>query len=142
MAAQSQSQVAKIARWKLLETRLGERIAEMPHLAEAHAELQQTIAEAEALESKYKVQRVTWREVNKRRSELAEIGETLRTRLNGALLFELGPKNQQLEEYGLKPRNTGRPRRGKEPEAPTPGVPGAKAEPSVEAAANTEGGES
>lgn len=130
MATQSQSQVAKIARWKLLETRLGERIAEMPHLAEAHLELQQTIAEAEALESRYKVQRVTWREVNKRRRELAEIGETLRTRLNGALLFELGPKNQQLEEYGLKPRITGRPRR-KEPEAePKPDVKAeAQAEP-------------
>ncbi len=134
MAAQSQSQVAKIARWKLLETRLGERIAEMPHLAEAHQELQQTIAEAEALESKYKVQRVTWREVNKRRSELADIGETLRTRLNGALLFELGPKNQQLEEYGLKPRNTGRPRR-KEPDGdPKPDKAEAQADPPAEGA--------
>lgn len=124
MAAQSQSQVAKIARWKLLEARLRERLAEMPHLTEAHGELHEIITEAEALESQYKVQRVTWRKVNERRRELAENGEILRTRLSGALLFELGPKNQQIEEFGFKLRVTGRPRRKDEPEPePKPEAP-------------------
>jgi type IV secretory pathway VirB10-like protein len=122
MAVQSQSQVAKIARWKLLEARLRERLAEMPHLTEAHGELHGIITEAEALESQYKVQRVTWRKVNERRRELAELGETMRTRLSGALLFELGPKNQQIEEFGFKLRVTGRPRRKEEPE-PEPTKP-------------------
>jgi hypothetical protein len=116
MAATGQSKTAKIARWKLLETRLRPLVGEQPHLAEAHAELQRLITEAEALESELEIRRAAFREIHKKRNAVAKAGDALRFRFLGALNFAIGPENTQLLEYGLKPRQPGGGRSSK-PEA-------------------------
>jgi hypothetical protein len=107
MAAKGQSKTAKIARWKLLEVRLRTLVTEQPHLAEAHAELQGLITEAETLESQFEIHRAAFRDTSSKRDVIAKAGDALRFRLSGALTFALGPENKLLLEYGLNPRRPG-----------------------------------
>ena len=124
MANKGRTQIGKIARWKLLEARLRERLSEIPALTADHAELQRTIAEAEELEAKFQLHRGAWMDANARRTEIATAGETLRSRIALALQYQLGPKSKQLVEFGLRPR-AGRPSQKKgTPEEPAGGDPG------------------
>jgi hypothetical protein len=117
MANTGRTQIGKIARWKLMEARLRERLAELPALAADHAELQRIIAEAEELESKFLLHRAGWQEAHVKRVAIATAGETLRSRMALALQYQLGPKNKQLVEFGLRPR-PGRPAKKGTPEEP------------------------
>lgn len=107
MANTGRTQIQKIARWQLLENRLGERLAEVPALAEDHAELQRIIAEALALEAKSELHRAGAQEVTVKRGEIAKTGETLRSQIVLALQYRFGPRNKQLMEFGVRPRAGG-----------------------------------
>jgi hypothetical protein len=138
MANKGRTQIGKIARWKLLEARLRERLAELPALAADHDELQRTIVEAEELEATFQFHRGAWQEAHAKRTAIATAGETLRSRIALALQYQLGPKSKQLVEFGLRPR-PGRPSQKKDtPEEPAGGTPGPAPEPAKHAA---EGGE-
>jgi len=122
---------AKTTRWRLLANRLSERLKEMPHLEEGHARLVELIAEAEALQARFELHRAGWREAAKRSEEITREGDELRSRLAGALHYQLGPKNMQLVEFGFKPRiKTGRPRKGAQSPVPD-AAPKAAAEPAA-----------
>lgn len=123
MAPISRSLSAKITLWKLLDNRIAERLAEMPHVQEAHARLRQLVAEAETVQARFELHRAGWREASIRNEQIERECEELRIRLTGALHFQLGPKSVQLIEFGLKPRLlTGRPKKSPE-ERPPPQAP-------------------
>jgi hypothetical protein len=111
---------------ELLEGRLRDQLANQPHLAEAHAELQRLIGEAEELEVVFERSRGAFADASARRKSVMQAGEELRARLGGALYFELGPKNKTLQEFGLKPRRAGG-RKPKRPEGETPAPPAPEA---------------
>jgi len=123
MANKGRTQIEKIARWKVLESRLGERLAEVPALAEDHAELQRLIAEAEALEAKAELHRAAAQEATVKRNEIAVAGEVLRSRMVLVLQYRLGSTNKQLLEFGVRPR-VGRKKKGAAPPAPGNGPDG------------------
>jgi hypothetical protein len=106
MAAQGHSLFERIARWELIDRTLAPLIENLPHLKEAHAELQRIIAEAKQLEDRFEQRRSEWRDASVRRVDLLKRGDELRGRLAAALQFEHGFKSVKLMEFGLKPRRT------------------------------------
>jgi hypothetical protein len=142
MAPNGNSFPAKITRWKLLDKRIEDRLSEMPHLQESRERLRQLIAEAEATQARFEVNRVAWRVDSERSAEITREAEDLRSRLTGALHYQFGPKNVELAEFGVKPRRAGRPKKTAQTPTPDPTPPQtqtpAKAE-ANEAAAERQG---
>jgi len=146
MAAQGQSLFERIARWELIDRTLAPLIADLPHLKEAHAELQRMIAEAKQLEDQFEQRRSEWRDASAKRVALLKQGDELRGRLAAALQFEHGFKSIKLMEFGLKPRRTRGPAKPKEkppggalPPPVTPAVPSVPVAKAAEAAASAGG---
>jgi septal ring factor EnvC (AmiA/AmiB activator) len=136
MANKGRTQIEKIARWKVLESRLGERLAEVPALAENLDELRRLIAEAEALEAKAELHRAAAQDATVKRNEVAAAGEILRSHMVLALQYRFGATNKQLLEFGVRPR-VGRKKKGAAPPAPGSGSNGPGPQPPVQAEALT-----
>ena len=94
----------KIDRWKLIAGKTKPKFDSMPSFAERHAEMEETIGEAEVLQIRQKELMAQLQDVNRRRSELAVLGEELRLRLAALLQAEHGFKSKKLIEFGVKPR--------------------------------------
>lgn len=122
MAAQGNSLAERIARWELFDKALAPLIVEMPHLAEAHGELQRMIVEAKALEHRFEQMRAGGREASRMRLELVRQGDRVRGRLAAALKFHHGFESERLLEFGVKPR-TFRSRARAETKPPEPPAP-------------------
>lgn len=132
MAAQGKSLFERIARWELIDRALAPLIADLPHLKEAHAELQRVIAEAKQLEDQFEQRRSEWRDASVKRTVLLKQGDELRARLAAALQFEHGFTSVKLMEFGLKPRRTrGRAKPKENPPGGTLPPPVAPAAPPV-----------
>ena len=117
---------AKIDRWEAMINNLEPELAEMPNLRPAHAALQQTIADAKALRDHLKDMTANVRSSTGQRKDLVAKGEDLFSLLSHGLRFALGPDNQKLAAFAVKPRKrTGRPHKTTPPpitpipEAPT-----------------------
>ena len=128
MATQGTTIPERIARWKVISAGLKPLLANMPHLADLHGELEKVIAQSEELDARAEALKAESREVNANRAKLAKSGDDLRSRLGASLQTAYGFKSEKLIEFGFKPRKTrGRdkqPRVKKTPTAPeTPSVP-------------------
>lgn len=95
---------AKIDRWKLIAGKIKPNLDSMPSFTERHAEMEETISEAEVLQVRQKELMAQLQDVNRRRNELAMAGEELRLRLAALLQAEHGFKSKKLIEFGIKPR--------------------------------------
>jgi hypothetical protein len=108
MANKGRTQIEKIARWKVLEARLGERLAEIPTLTESLAELRGLIAEAEALEAEVQLHRSAAQVATEKRTAIASAGEVLRAHMVLALQYQFGATDKQLLQFGVRPRTGGK----------------------------------
>ena len=133
MATKGTTIPERIARWKLLSAGLKPLLANMPHLADLHGELEKVIAQSEELDARSEALKAESREVNANRDKLARSGDELRSRLGASLQTAYGFKSEKLIEFGLKPRKArGRdkqPRVKKTPDAATPATAKPAAEP-------------
>jgi hypothetical protein len=123
MANKGRTQIEKIARWKVLESRLGERLAEIPSLTESLAELRGLITEAEALEAEVELHRAAAQVATVKRTAIASAGEILRSHMVLALQFRFGATDKQLLEFGIRPRAGGK-KKAAAPKAPGSGSKG------------------
>lgn len=132
MATKGTTNPEKIARWKLIATGLKPLLAEMPHLADLHGQIEKAITESEELDARSEALKAESREVNKNRLAVAKTGDDLRQRLGASLRTAYGFSSEKLLEFGIPPRRArGRDRqprvkRGAEAPKPpaAPGDPG------------------
>jgi len=101
----------RVLRWELLANRMAPLLDERPYLKPLYDEFVRRIAEVKALEFHLKSLQATAQQVVIDRREQVKEGEEIRTRLASALAFEHGPKSLLLNEFGVKPRRGGRPRK-------------------------------
>lgn len=115
MATNGSTIPEKIARWKVITTGLKPLLADMPHLADLHGQLEKIILQSEELDSRSEALKAESREVNKNRAGLAKTGDDLRKRLGASLKTSFGFASEKLIEFGIRPT---RPRgRDKNPRA-------------------------
>jgi len=101
----------RVLRLELLANRMAPLLDERPYLRPLYEDFLARIREIKALEFEIKsLQATTQQMVSDRRERMKE-GEEIRTRLASALAFEHGPKSVLLNEFGVKPRRGGRPRK-------------------------------
>lgn len=106
MATKGSTIPERIARWKLIAGGLKPMLADMPHLAELHGELEKTILQSEQLDARSEALKAESREVNATRDTLAKTGDDLRRRLGAALQTAFGFRSEKLLEFGIPPRRT------------------------------------
>src|SRR5262249_62086641 len=94
----------RVLRWELMANNMEPLIAERPYLKPLYEELLRRLEEVKALEFELKGVQVQARKLVLARRERMKEGEEIRTRLASALAFEHGPKNKQLNAFGVKPR--------------------------------------
>ncbi|HEX6898094.1 MAG TPA: hypothetical protein VF789_00200 [Thermoanaerobaculia bacterium] len=120
----------KVANWKVISNNLTAHLEEMPHLRPIHAELLALIAEAEAHDAEQEIARGRLRELTAKRRNLAQRGQTLRSRAGAHLKGTFGYTSEQLIQFGLSPlKTTGRKRavrKKKTDETPSAPVPAAQ----------------
>jgi hypothetical protein len=101
----------RVLRWELLASRMAPLLDERPYLKPLYEEFVRRIEEVKGLEFHLKSLQATAQQVVTDRRERVKAGEEIRTRLASALAFEHGPKSVLLNEFGVKPRRGGRPRK-------------------------------
>jgi hypothetical protein len=135
MATKGSTVPERIARWKVISAGLKPLLANMPHLADLHGELEKVIAQSEELDARAEALKAESRAVNASREALAKSGDDLRGRLGASLQTTYGFKSEKLIEFGLKPRKArGRDKQPRVKRAPattpvTQEAPAAPAEP-------------
>ncbi len=102
--------------WKLLSNAVKQNLEEMPDLAAAQAELEQHIAEAEALANRQAALKAELQTTVRQRREAETKGQDLRRRLAAKVQSHLGFKSERLHEFGIQPQRRRRP----EPKNPEP----------------------
>jgi hypothetical protein len=125
MASDGRANTAVIGRWKVMATNLKPQLETIPQLTGRYNEMVKITTDAEDLENRQALLKADLQEVNRKRRELAKVGEDMRNRIGAILRAEHGFTSERLLEFGLKPR---RPRsRGKKAEqpgtTPTPTTP-------------------
>lgn len=103
--------------WELLNTRLKERAAELPHLQAQRAELEAAMERTKALKTEHMGLTAETLRVARELREAVAVASKLESRLRSLLKGTIGDTNEQLFEFGMHPR---RPRRRKRPEAQEP----------------------
>lgn len=111
MAARGDSYAEKFSRWEVLITNTKPGVAEMPHMGEDLAELEQLLGQVRALESQQEDLRAQARVITARIRELARAGEKVRARMRANLHAKHGFTSETLVKYGFKPRPVNRRRK-------------------------------
>ncbi len=90
--------------WKQMLSESRTLLAELPELADLHAELARLLAEAQKQSDRVKKLGAQRRVAARLCKEAVAAGTEVRLRLRGGLVHRFGPKNEQLIAFGLKPR--------------------------------------
>jgi len=90
--------------WKLMLSESRRLLAELPELADLHAELERLLAEAQKQSDRVKKLSAQRRIAARLCKEAMAAGTEVRLRLRGGLVHRFGPKSEQLIAFGLKPR--------------------------------------
>ena len=117
MAAQGNSNAARVARWDTLVNNLEPAIGEIPHLADTLAELKAVLIQARDLTYKQDELRAAAQNNNVDLSNLVRRGDKIRGRLGAGLQFNYGFTSEMLLKYGFRPRRP--PVKKKKGETPT-----------------------
>jgi hypothetical protein len=99
---------AKIDRWEGMTNNLLPLLDEVPQLKPAHAQLQQTVADAKALRDQLQSMKAVVQSSSAQRKTLMATGEELFSRLGHGLRSAYGPKSERLAAFAVKPLKTGR----------------------------------
>jgi hypothetical protein len=110
----------RLNRWEILNANLKNHLEEMPDMKAKQAEFEQIIDQDLAMAAQFNQANATARGIIRQRRELARKGNQLRNILVAALQHRFGPENQQLGEFGVRPRVA--VRRKKEAPKPDPTV--------------------
>jgi hypothetical protein len=94
----------KIGGWTLLTENLKPQLPNMPDLAAQHADLEKTIADAQALANEQEDLRGKLKKTIQQRQALEKQGEDLRQRLSAALQSKLGFADAGLMTNGVVPK--------------------------------------
>ncbi len=100
---------AKIDRWEGMINNLQPLLDEVPQLKPAHAQLQQTVADAKVLRDQLRSMKAVVKSGSSQRKSLMSTGEELFSRLSLGLRSAYGPKSERLASFVVKPLKTGRP---------------------------------
>jgi ABC-type transporter Mla subunit MlaD len=100
---------AKIDRWEGMINNLQPLLDEVPQLKPAHAQLQQTVADAKVLRDQLRSMKAVVKSGSSQRKSLMSTGEELFSRLSLGLRSAYGPKSERLAAFAVKPQKTGRP---------------------------------
>jgi hypothetical protein len=100
---------AKIDRWEGMSNNLLPLLDEVPQLKAAHAQLQQTIADAKALRDRLRLMKSEVQGSTTQRKEMVATGEGLFSHISLGLRFAFGANSDRLAAFAVKPRKTGRP---------------------------------
>ncbi len=100
---------AKIDRWEGMINNLQPLLDEVPQLKPAHAQLQQTVADAKVLRDQLRNMKAMVQSGSSQRKNLMATGEELFARLSLGLRSAYGPKNERLAAFSVKPRKSGQP---------------------------------
>jgi hypothetical protein len=111
---------AQLTLWEVLNTNLKPHLDTLPNLAKGQQDFEALITEGQTLNAQQSQLTGTLRDLIVRRKELERKGGVLREYLAAALRHELGPDNQKLREFNVKPRG----RRKKAPAEPPVETPG------------------
>jgi hypothetical protein len=95
---------AKLINWELIRTNIRPHLDEMPHVQPLLTELEGVITEARELDSIQEVARGQLRDLTRRRQEVEQRGEKLRSRLAAHLKGSFGFSSEQLIQFGINPR--------------------------------------
>ena len=106
MASEGRSNTEVIGRWKVMATNLRPQLETMPQLTGRYNEIVRITTEAEELENRQALLKADLQEVNRKRRELAKVGEDMRNRIGAILKAEHGFTSERLLEFGLKPRRS------------------------------------
>jgi hypothetical protein len=110
----------RLNRWEVLNANLKRHLEEMPDLKPKQVEFEALMNQDLALAAQHSQLTGTARSLSLERRELARKGNQLRNIFVAALRHSLGPDNQQLKEFGIKPRVFRRKKQEEEPKpAPT-----------------------
>jgi predicted secreted protein len=123
MAARGASYAEKFSRWEVLITNTKPGVAEMPHMGEDLAELEQLLGQVRVLESQQEDLRSQARVITARIRELAEAGEKVRARMRANLNGKYGFTSEALVKFGFRPRPINRRRKVVKPPAVDPAKP-------------------
>jgi hypothetical protein len=108
----------RLNRWEVLNANFKNHLEEMPDMKAKHAEFEQIIGQDTALAAQYNQLNASARGIIRERRDLARKGNQIRNILVAALQHQFGPDNQQLGEFGVKPRIFRRKKK-EEPKPPT-----------------------
>ena len=100
---------AKISRWEGMTNNLLPLLDEVPQLKPAHAQLQQTVAEAKVLRDHLRNMKAEVQGSSAQRKDVMATGEELFARLSLGLRSAYGPKSERLAAFAVKPRRSSRP---------------------------------
>lgn len=94
----------KLVDWQVLYDSLVSHLPDMPQFAADHKALGDILAHSRDLETQQEAAASQLRAVNQRRRELLQQGRELRSRLGHGLRSVLGPQDEKLIAFGVKPR--------------------------------------
>lgn len=117
--------------WRLMVENARPLLAEKPHLAPVHAELDAQLAKAEDIERRLHRLRSEQRSLMRQRHQAVEVGANLRTQFAGGLVALFGGQSEQLLVFGVHPRPKTLPRRKKTKAARRQKKPPAPASPTA-----------
>ena len=107
-----------IGTWQVTCDAVQPDLPELPHVVEYHSELTGFIEEGKRLQVQQKGLMAELQSVNRRRREVADVGDQLRLRIGAALQAKHGFKNEKLISFGVKPRRRSRRRSEEQPPEP------------------------
>jgi len=94
----------RIGGWTLMTQNLKPQLPNLPDLAAQHADLEKTIADAQALVNEQEDLRGKLRKTIQQRQALEKQGEDLRQRISANLQSKLGFADAGLMAYGVVPK--------------------------------------
>jgi hypothetical protein len=94
----------RIGGWALIAGNLKPQLTDMPELAAQHADLEKTIADAQALVLEQEDLRGRLQKTIRQRQDLEKHGEDLRLRLGAGLQSKLGFRDEGLRTFGIAPK--------------------------------------
>jgi hypothetical protein len=129
MASSKRSYIKSLRDWEELLAAVGEHAESMPEVADLRAALEQHMARARALKARQDSAKATRQGLTQELSGELDKGRDVAMRIRGIAKARIGPKNEQITQFGVAPLRR-RTRRAKSPEpVPPPTLPPEAAQP-------------
>lgn len=123
MATNKTTYTKTLRDWEELLAAVAEHAGTMPDVADLRAALEQHVAQARAIKARQDSAKAHRQGLTQELSGELEKGRDVARRIRGIATARIGPKNEQITQFGVAPLRK-RTRRAKSPEpVPPPGLP-------------------